>query len=388
MPAISEESGQVPKSPAVSKSKSGTVKGKKPTKRSESNKSPVKKPEAKKQETKRPKSMEPETKEIENKRTDAKESDAQETDLEKSESKKQETRLPEIRVTEPEDSEQWSEWYVGEDRQHLWRARQLPDGTWDYEYQPLEGQPGQPRSRSQETNTTTTTYLTQSSQGNPVFPGLSPPASSFGRPPRSSPKSSYPTIITTSTGRPTEKYPTSSPRASAFLVREDLPILTITADPDRIPPLQQLVVPQTTSSKQLHPRRPIGPVMWLLQEGARSRKSKSSAAATTNTKLLPIHDPQQQQPPPPHLTHDPHLTAQQHPDQQQSQPHSQPTPQTIAQITKTWTAYAKKLDKKIKSEKVIRMDPRKRIKAWLKQVEVDYDAIPIPLDEDGFPIYR
>ncbi|KAK4169121.1 hypothetical protein QBC43DRAFT_356707 [Cladorrhinum sp. PSN259] len=317
--------------------------------------------------------------------------------LSKRETNKADMNVPEIKVTEPEDSEPWSEWYVGEDRQHLWRARQLPDGTWDYEYRPLEGQPGQPRSRSQETTTTTTTYMTHSSQSAdaPFYPGLSPPASSLGRGPRarSSPKTSYPTIITTSTGRPTERYPTSSPRASDFLVKEDLPILTITAGPEPSsslpapPTFQSLVVPQQTRLP-IHPKRPVGPVMWLLQEGARSRKSnKSGSANITTTKLfspdsftLPIggHDDDPLNPG--------HPPVQAPPGQQQQQP----TPQQIAQITKTRTAYAKKLDKKIKSEKVTRMDPRKRIKTWLKQVSAQTNPqnILIPLDEDGFPVYR
>ena len=49
------------------------------------------------------------------------------------------------------------------------------------------------------------------------------------------------------------------------------------------------------------------------------------------------------------------------------------------------SALAKKLHAKVKSEKELKMDPKRRVKAWLKDVEVDMELIP--LDGQGLPVY-
>jgi hypothetical protein len=48
-------------------------------------------------------------------------------------------------------------------------------------------------------------------------------------------------------------------------------------------------------------------------------------------------------------------------------------------------AFARKLHAKVKSEKELKVDPKRRVKAWLRDVELD--MTPIPLDVEGFPIY-
>jgi hypothetical protein len=49
------------------------------------------------------------------------------------------------------------------------------------------------------------------------------------------------------------------------------------------------------------------------------------------------------------------------------------------------SALAKKLHAKVRAEKELKMDPKRRVKTWLKGVEVD--LTPIPLDILGLPIY-
>lgn len=54
-------------------------------------------------------------------------------------------------------------------------------------------------------------------------------------------------------------------------------------------------------------------------------------------------------------------------------------------MTKARMAYAKKLHAKVKSEKEMRVDPKRRVRVWLKGVEVGVEVV---LDAEGLPVYR
>lgn len=66
---------------------------------------------------------------------------------------------------------------------------------------------------------------------------------------------------------------------------------------------------------------------------------------------------------------------------------------TMAQIAKSRTAYSKKFDKKIRSEKEVKMDSKKRVKNWLKGVEKMQDWVGgggevVEFDWEGLVIYK
>jgi len=117
----------------------------------------------------------------------------------------------------------------------------------------------------------------------------------------------------------------------------------------------------TETSKTGNSKRPVGPVRRLLQEG-RSRKNKGRTEVTKSTATntaMPRNDG----------ASDGTFGG-----------------GGITAVSNTNSSLAKKLHAKVKSEKELKMDPKKRVKTWLKGVEVDWT--PIPLDAQGFPIYR
>jgi hypothetical protein len=145
-------------------------------------------------------------------------------------------------------------------------------------------------------------------------------------------------------------------------------------DPHQLYPADTGVIPFVATAKPASPRgnikssskRPVGPVMRLFQEG-RSRKSKAKTQATkstandTTTFLKGAAGANTRQ----------EINASQN---------------LVQPANRTTSALAKKLHARIKSEKELKVDPKKRVKTWLKGVELD--LAPIPLDAQGFPIYR
>jgi hypothetical protein len=119
-------------------------------------------------------------------------------------------------------------------------------------------------------------------------------------------------------------------------------------------------------------KRPVGPVMRLLQEG-RSRKNRArtevAQSTANNTAALTS-------------------TSGGKPQQWESYANNGYTGNGGTAVIKnrTTSAFARKLHAKVKSEKELKVDPKKRVRTWLKGVEVD--LAPMPLDAHGFPIYR
>ncbi|KAL2019645.1 hypothetical protein VTK56DRAFT_9460 [Thermocarpiscus australiensis] len=257
----------------------------------------------------------------------------------------------------------WSDWYVSDDRGYYGRARKSPNETWDYQF--TQGYQEPP-----ETQTTSPT--TSGSELSPPFPpspGLPAVSPSRVRD-SSSPKSSWPTIITTSTGQPTENITASSSRTLTTLPKE--------VD-DSNQAAGSALVPVVTTAKPSHSRghnhnnvsrnkRPVGPVMRLLQEG-RSRKSKAKSEAT-KSKLTTAHVQG--------------LGGKN--DGGINNNYNEDRSGDGVILTKTRTAYSRKLHAKVKSEKELKVDPKRRVKVWLKGLEVD--TAPVALDAQGLPVYR
>ncbi|KAK4679967.1 hypothetical protein QC764_208860 [Podospora pseudoanserina] len=318
----------------------------------------------------------------------------------------------------------WSEWYLSEDNEYFWRARKLPNDQWDYEKQPkpeppqpeiqplphphLKQYPNKPNPppsppnqtpnpshtptcnqypnpAPQDNNRRRNPLSTSSSSSpspsrtplpnptptsNPPLPALKSHRS--GRSALTNPKSSYPTIITKSTGRPTEAITTSnpSPRTSGLAltriesispIRKPSPL----SKPPRTASQQQPApkppkVVNPPAKKSSSPKRPIGPVMWLFTEG-RSRKGKSLAS-----------------PPPPAGG------GKEGGDGGVVITKNKGTGVSNSELAKK----KKMLDRKIREGKVVdtKVDSKKRIRAWLGGVEGEEELIP--LDGEGFPVYR
>jgi hypothetical protein len=146
-------------------------------------------------------------------------------------------------------------------------------------------------------------------------------------------------------------------------------------------------------------KRPVGPVMRLLQEG-RSRRNKATvitqaaksttAANTTGTAPgeVPLgggvaDKPQQQQQ---HAEQGDAAAAAAAVSTGKGDNDGNNKAGIFLVKNRTSSALAKKLHARVKSEKELKVDPKKRVKAWLRGVELD--LAPIPLDGQGFPIYR
>ncbi|KXX78921.1 SCO-spondin, partial [Madurella mycetomatis] len=255
----------------------------------------------------------------------------------------------------------WSEWYVSEDRNYFWRARQTPDETWDYQYTPGYQQP-QPRSGS----------LTSAAQQEPStsFPGPSAVGAGRTRDP-ASPKCSWPTIITTSTGQQTE-LSTSSTRTLTTLDKE-VDDGSKQATSSALVPL--VITAKSPPARSTRSKRPVGPVMRLLQEG-RSRKARSEV--NKSTAVIPTAGGGASTPAPKASSKAKGKAKLLEQDDSAVKKNSN----NSAALTKARLANAKKLHSKVKSEKELKVDSKRRVRVWLKGLEVD--RTPIPLDEEGF----
>ncbi|KAK4127759.1 hypothetical protein N657DRAFT_678318 [Parathielavia appendiculata] len=204
----------------------------------------------------------------------------------------------------------WSDWYFSEEQNCFWRARQTQNGTWDYEFAPGH--------QDQETTpTTSSSQLGQPLSPVPESPPASPSLKASINP--SSPKSSWRSVITTSTGFQTEGLFAWSSR-------------TLTALPEEV---DYLIQPYPASTVTF------------------GRNTFLAAQATECTGTCWEH-----------IDHG----------------------QLVSIKNRTTSALAKKLHAKVKSEKKLKANPKRRVKTWLKGVEVD--LAPIPLDIQGLPIYR
>ncbi|KAK4157611.1 hypothetical protein C8A00DRAFT_29455 [Chaetomidium leptoderma] len=263
----------------------------------------------------------------------------------------------------------WSDWYVSDDRNYFWRARQSQNETWDYEFTPGYQEPAQIEDTSPTTSISELSQSPSSSPSQEDKPPGSPKASPSLN--ATSPKSSWPTIVTTSTGEPTDDLSPSSSRTLVTLQKElddsNQPSTTSTA----LVPLP-ILRGNTKDVKRAsnNSKRPVGPVMRLIQEG-RSRKSKAKTVTTksrgANNTVASLAKGSGTKPPSP-------------------QPPGQATGTVNLTKNRAGLALAKKLHARVKSEKELKVDPKRRVKVWLKGVEVD--LTPIPLDVEGLPIYR
>lgn len=235
--------------------------------------------------------------------------------------------------------------------------------TWDYEFTPGYQESPQVQETTQDTSPTTSSSSESSlvTSASPRQPPDSPNPNLLRDP--TSPKCSWPTILTASTGQPTEDLSASSSRTLVTLPREvDQPDATGTA----LVPFMATGKPPLSRGNN---KRPVGPVMRLLQEG-RSRRNKAKMEVTKSTANTTATTPGTSGAGKP----------QQHPGQ-----HDDAGAVVVAKNRPT-SALAKKLHARVKSEKELKVDPKRRVRAWLKGVEVD--LAPIPLDTQGFPIYR
>ncbi|KAK3898750.1 hypothetical protein C8A05DRAFT_47019 [Staphylotrichum tortipilum] len=280
---------------------------------------------------------------------------------------------PKHKKTGPDSVGPWSDWYVSGDRNYFWRARQSQNDKWDYQFTPSYQET---TSQTQETTEDTAPTTSSSSLNRPLssFPEdppedlpASPDPNQSPTPNPASPKSSWPTIITTSTGQPTADLSASSNRTLTSLAKElcdgdddndaDHPwdSIAYTTTPrglaDAIPFPTTTPAPATAPTTNPKPKKkkPISPVMRLLQESVAARSSRK-----TKTDAAPpqLHSHQQQ--------HQPQDQHQQDPTATQ---HSQGN-------DKAMSALARKLHARVKAEKELKVDPKRRVKAWLKGVEV------------------
>ncbi len=254
----------------------------------------------------------------------------------------------------------------------------LPE-TWDYEFTPGYQESQEPQELLQLENSAPAAP-NDDEVSRPLSPSPAdpPPASPNPGGPQNlvSPKSSWPTIITTSTGYPTDGLSASSSRTLAALPEElddgyDDNNYPLDATGTTLVPFAVTTRPIQSRSKYdgtkgSSRRRPVGPVMRLIQE-TRSRKSRAKTEATRSSTANIAAAPQQE------------AEGQYGADNDEDGA-------IVVTKNRATSALAKKLHAKVKSEKELKMDPKRRVKTWLKDVEVDMELIP--LDAQGLPMYR
>lgn len=265
----------------------------------------------------------------------------------------------------------------------------MPPETWDYEFTPGYQEP--PQLLVTAPSTSGSEHSNRPLSPSPAKPPDSPNLGHSLSP--TSPKSSWPTIITTSTGYPTDDLSASSSRTLTTLAKE-LDDSSPLGDPSTA--LIPFAAATTTHaipsrgksngttkriSSTSNSKRQVGPVLRLLQE-SRSRKGRAktemtrstaniaSAAATTTAAAVQPGDPVRGA-----------AAAATSAGAENNGNGGRALPAT----SRAASAFAKKLHAKVKSEKELKVDPKRRVRTWLKDVEVDWE--PIPLDGQGFPIY-
>ncbi|KAL2167219.1 hypothetical protein VTG60DRAFT_1595 [Thermothelomyces hinnuleus] len=265
----------------------------------------------------------------------------------------------------------WSDWYVSEDRSYFWRARISHNETWDYQFTPGYQEP------APADKITSNPSSSESSQPQSPIPE-NPPGSSnpnVSQDP-ASPKSSLRTIVTTSTGHPTEDLSASTSRTLVTLPKE---VEDSSHSGTALVPLAAETKKNPSGTKSNEARRASStrsPVLRLLQEG-RSRKNRARAEAARSTANNTAGMPD---------AADVTGKRKQHPRAAHAGNGGTGSGAATVAGNRTSSAFAKKLNAKVKSEKELKVDPKKRVRTWLKGVEVDW--APIPLDAQGFPIYR
>jgi hypothetical protein len=255
----------------------------------------------------------------------------------------------------------------------------VPLGTWKYEFRARNLAAVEHRETTQTTSSSEIDQYPTLPTGEP----LENPELSVGGD-ATSPKGSWPTIATTSTGQPTESF-ASSYRTQSTLPRELVDGGQLYATDVAFDPLAVAAAtsPRGGRSKVSHngKRRPVGPVMRLFQEGL-GRKTRAKPDLTkflANRSVVQLGNGF---------------------DQTQQFWEQKPAWDSInrEEITgSTWnvgvlpttsrkmSTLAKKLHARVRSEKDLRPDPKRRVKAWLKRVELN--TTPIPLDAEGLPVY-
>ncbi|KAL2143263.1 hypothetical protein VTI28DRAFT_10635 [Corynascus sepedonium] len=266
----------------------------------------------------------------------------------------------------------WSDWYLSEDGTYLWRARILQNETWDYQYNYNY------QELSPAENITPITSNSEFGQLRSPTPGESsanPNNLSVPAQDSTSPKSSLPTILTTSTGHPTEGLSASTSRTLVTLPKE---VKDASSQPEMaLVPISQTRNLSGTKGGTKRTNSGKSPVLRLLflQEG-RSRKSRPGGADSVDPESAAGNNIMAMVMP----------GKEQHGGGGACPGNGGSGAVTVSRSNRTSSAFAKKLHAKIKSEKELRMDPKKRVRTWLKGVELDW--APIPLDVQGFPIYQ
>ncbi|KAK0626392.1 hypothetical protein B0T14DRAFT_492725 [Immersiella caudata] len=292
----------------------------------------------------------------------------------------------------------WSEWYETRDQTRFWRARKLPDDTWTYEYSPTN-----PSANSKQTTNTkpkpnpgSNRSLASFFFGIPVAPPPSTtpqirPLSIFPPPPHdTSPDEAASTATSSSTGSASPHLNIPQPRSSGTTFPSFVSTgkgkgssLSILSSSERVSTLSRHEEDSTPSrhlptkgkgskgaSNKASPRgKPTltvgGNGPGAGGPGGKSIKpngggSKSRAAATTIISLS-LSKP--------------------------SRPKVVPGAGTgNGNGSVNVKENTKKLHNKVKNEKELRIDTKKRVKGWLKDVVPE--VVQSEWDEQGLPVYK
>ncbi|KAK3378266.1 hypothetical protein B0H63DRAFT_525506 [Podospora didyma] len=262
----------------------------------------------------------------------------------------------------PERLGPWSEWTESSDNKYFWRARQSMNGVWAYQY--TEG------------------YYSANARRRPPTissPRMSSPlAITDSAHMTGSPKSSWPTITTTSTGRPTEVASNSSNQHTGSH-------LTVTSSVAKSPSILGPKKQPLSSVNNQKPTLKRRPVLLLPAPPAGQNKTQDNK---NNNQLKPDNTskpPPKSKPPPPKSKKSTMVAAK----SKLSMAHTAAATSTAAASTaialtaRSQQAHAaaqsKRLHNKLKSEKELKIDTKKRVRNWLKDVELE-TTTPAPWD--------
>ncbi|KAK3359863.1 hypothetical protein B0T25DRAFT_112105 [Lasiosphaeria hispida] len=280
----------------------------------------------------------------------------------------------------------WSEWYACNDPKRLWRARQLPNESWDYQFKRKNTPAPQKKAAAAGRPMSATRGLASFLFGIPLSPVASPPSSQAPAkptititPPPPNEDESTSTTNSDSTARRGPKI--SGERSSATTFPS-----TLSTGKGKGSSLSNLSSgreerdkpePPRPSNAHLNPKSPAragGPRggSQFLSPNARStagtgKMRKKMPKPIPATTVISLSKPPRRQAPAKAAT-------------------SAATPNNNSNNSFNNISNSKKLGTKVRSEKELRIDTKKRVRGWLKDVEPE--TAPQVLDQHGLLIYR
>jgi hypothetical protein len=323
----------------------------------------------------------------------------------------------------------WSEWYETRDQKRFWRARRLPDDTWGYQFSDIKPSSSAPKPSAARQKPPPTANATNSNRmasfffGVPIVitppPSQHRPASIYPPPPKDTDdtvEAEAVSTVTTTTNNSRDRghlnphfllprdsgttFPsavsTGKGRGSSLSILSSEKVSTLSKHEE-----DSIDRPNHRHNKTANNKSRGGASKLAPSSKAATHKTKSKANKPGNTNTNPTNTKNNNtiipgngndsnnntKPRPTGITTTATTNLLSLSLSKPRPPPKPPAPPAAGTSPSPSAAAGKKLHNKVKNEKEMRIDTKKRVKNWLKDVEPE-TLSSASLDEQGLPVYR